>query len=82
MSGLAWGGSAAALVPVIVALFRVWWTNHIHRENVDRVSTSMERLARAGHPVSDAGEALRAVRPASLVQRWTSRSSPDGRDAE
>jgi hypothetical protein len=76
MSGLVWGGGAA-LAPVIIGLFRVWWTNRIHRENVDRVCTSMERLARAGHPVADAGEALRAVRPLGHIQQWMSRSSRD-----
>jgi len=59
MSVLVWAG---AVVPLSFNVFRVWWTNYIHHQNVDRVCTCLERLARAGYPVPDVGEALRAVR--------------------
>ncbi len=77
MSGLAWSGGAL-IIPLLVALFRTWWKNRVHRENVDRVCTCMERQARAGHPVADASAALRAIRPVGLIEFWTPGRQGDG----
>jgi len=55
------GGITAAVIAA--RIFRVWWNGRVHRQNVDRVCTSIEKLAEAGYPVADAGEALRAISP-------------------
>jgi hypothetical protein len=59
----------------ILTAFRVWWRYRVHRQNVDRVSTMVERVAQQTGQVVDAAAALRAVQPTSYLLRRASDSS-------
>lgn len=52
-----------------LAAFRVWWRHHVHRQNVDRVSTMVERVAQQTGQVVEPAAALRAVQPTSYFLR-------------
>ena len=54
-----------AILCLSLYAFVVWWKGRIHRQNVDRLCTSLERQARAGYPVTDPGHSLYAIRPSA-----------------
>jgi hypothetical protein len=45
----------------VVSAFYVWCRHRVHRQNVDRVCTMVERVAQQGGQKINAAEALRAV---------------------
>jgi hypothetical protein len=45
----------------VVSAFYVWCRHRVHRQNVDRVCTMVERVAQQGGQKINAAEALRSV---------------------
>ncbi len=56
-------GSGVTAAVVAARMFSIWWKGRVHRQNVDRVCASMEKLAETGCLVGDAGEMLQAIDP-------------------
>jgi hypothetical protein len=62
-------GGGLALAGLAVRCFSIWWRTRAHRQNVDRVLTSAERLAAMGQPMrEEVAAAIRAIQPEPRVR--------------